>query len=118
MGTDYQHRVAYFRPLLERMLNEVLALRDASKQSREAVQLDQQSVGRLSRMDAIQVQQMALAADRSRQVQIARIRRALGQTEAGDYGFCLTCGEEIPDGRLRADPTAHLCVICASARAD
>jgi DnaK suppressor protein len=65
-------------------------------------------------MDALQAQQMALAADRQRQVQISRIRRALSQMEQGDFGYCVECGNEIPDGRLEADPSAHLCVNCAS----
>lgn len=72
-----KQRVGRFRPRLEQMLDELLALRDSSAQDLAAVQLDQQSVGRLSRMDAIQRQQMAFAADLRRQVQISRIRRAL-----------------------------------------
>lgn len=105
-----------FRPRLERMLDELLKLRDASAQNREAVQLDQQSVGRLSRMDAMQQQQMALTADRQRQVHVDRIRRALKQIDDGEFGHCLECGNEIPEGRLDADPAAHLCVACATAR--
>jgi DnaK suppressor protein len=108
-----QERIRRFRPQLESMLRELLALRDTSSKDREAVELDQQSVGRLSRMDALQAQQMALAADRQRQVQISRIRRALNQMEHGEYGYCVECGIEIPDGRLEADPAAHLCVGCA-----
>jgi DnaK suppressor protein len=106
-----------FRSRLEQMLDELLKLRDSSSQDRAAVQLDQQSVGRLSRMDAIQVQQMALAADRQRRVQISRIQRALKQIDDGEFGFCLECGNEIPEGRLQADPAAHLCIGCAAARA-
>lgn len=105
-----------FRPRLEQMLEELLALRETTAQDRAAVELDQQSVGRLSRMDAMQAQQMALAADRQRQAQIARIRRALKQMEEGDFGYCVECGTQIPDGRLEADPAAHLCVNCASAK--
>ena len=103
-----------FRARLEQMLDELLKLREASTQGREAVELDQQSVGRLSRMDAIQVQQMALAADRGRKLQISRIQRALKQIASGEYGYCFACGIEIPDGRLEADPAAHLCVQCAT----
>ncbi|MEX0751451.1 MAG: TraR/DksA C4-type zinc finger protein [Xanthobacteraceae bacterium] len=110
-----RQRIERYRPRLERLLEELLALRDASAQGRAAVPLDQQSVGRLSRMDAMQAQQMALAADRQRQAQISRIRRALSQMDHGEFGYCLECGNEIPDGRLNADPAAHLCVSCAKA---
>lgn len=115
MMTDKdKQRVEQFRPTLEQMLEELLSLRESSAQSREAVQLDQQSVGRLSRMDAMQAQQMALAADRQRKMQISRIRRALRQMDDGEFGYCVECGDEISNGRLGADPTAHLCVSCAS----
>jgi DnaK suppressor protein len=114
MTDEDKRRIKTFRPALEQMLEELLSLRESSAQSREAVQLDQQSVGRLSRMDAMQAQQMALAADRQRKMQISRIQRALRQMDEGEFGYCVECGDEIPEGRLWADPTAHLCVSCAS----
>ena len=113
---DNARIVARFRPRLERMLDELLALRETTESDRATVELDQQSVGRLSRMDAMQAQQMALAADRQRQAQIARIRRALKQMDGGAYGYCVECDTRIPDGRLEADPAAHLCVNCASTK--
>jgi len=30
----------------------------------------------------------------------------------GTYGKCVECGEQIPTGRLRADPAADLCLRC------
>ena len=114
MSDAQQRRVEKFRPRLEQMLADLLALRDSRSEDRAAVQLDQQSVGRLSRMDALQAQQMALAVDRQRQVQISRIRRALSQMDQGEFGYCAECGNEIPEGRLEADPSVHLCVGCAS----
>ena len=114
MTDAYTQRIERFRPRLERLLEELLALRDSTAQSRAAVSLDQQSVGRLSRMDALQAQQMALAADRQRETQISRIRRALSQMESGEFGYCAQCGNEIPERRLDADPAAHLCVSCAT----
>jgi DnaK suppressor protein len=116
MSDVQQRRNEKFRPRLEQMLDDLLALRNLRSEDRAAVQLDQQSVGRLSRMDAIQAQQMALAADRQRLVQISRIRRALSQMDQGEFGYCAECGNEIPDGRLEADPSTHLCVGCASRR--
>jgi DnaK suppressor protein len=49
--------------------------------------------------------------------EIDAIDRALGRIASGDYGRCATCGEVIPEGRLRALPTAELCVPCAEAAA-
>lgn len=117
LSSGQSDRNERFRPRLQKSLDELLELRRGSAQSRETVQLDQQSVGRLSRIDAMQAQQMALAADRKWQVQIERIQRALMQIHDGEFGYCLSCGQEIADGRLEADPTAYLCVPCANMRA-
>ena len=40
---------------------------------------------------------------------------ALGRIAAGTYGVCLRCGEAIGVDRLRARPTAELCIRCAVA---
>lgn len=89
-------------------------LREMSEDARAPVTLDQQSVGRLSRMDALQGQAMAEATERQRQADLVRIENALRRIETGDYGFCLECEEEIPEKRLDIDPAATLCVRCAS----
>ncbi len=107
-------RVGRFRPRLQDELQELLALREQTTESRDPVALDQQSVGRLSRMDALQGQQMALAAERRRQVRVTRIHEALRRMDAGEYGYCISCGEEIPERRLEADPAAYQCVTCAA----
>lgn len=78
------------------------------------VVLDQSSVGRLSRMDALQGQAMAQATERRKQVQLRRVEAALARIAAGDYGFCQTCDEPIAPRRLAVDPTATLCIGCAS----
>jgi DnaK suppressor protein len=64
-------------------------------------------------MDAMQVQAMAQAQERKRQHDLVRIEMALRRLEAGDYGYCVECGEEIPDRRLAIDPMAEKCVDCA-----
>ncbi|PHP67062.1 molecular chaperone DnaK [Zhengella mangrovi] len=81
--------------------------------ARQPVELDQQSVGRLSRMDAMQQQALAQAAERARQRDLTRIELAERRLREGDYGWCSECGEEIPDGRLAIDPMAEKCVACA-----
>ncbi|MEJ2379426.1 MAG: TraR/DksA family transcriptional regulator [Pseudolabrys sp.] len=92
---------AKFRPRLEAALAALIAEQDATAQERAPVALDQQSVGRLSRMDAMQQQQMALAAGRQREAQIARIRNALARMDDGEFGVCLECGNDIAEKRLR-----------------
>ncbi len=77
------------------------------------VVLDQSSVGRLSRMDAMQGQQMALQASRRREIHAAAIEGGLRRIELGNFGNCFCCEEEIPYPRLEADPTNTRCVNCA-----
>ena len=100
--------------LLEGKRIEISDLREMSKEARAIVSLDQQSVGRLSRMDALQGQAMANEAQRRRNLELLRIEKAFQRLEDGDFGYCIECGAEIPLKRLEIDPTATHCVKCAS----
>ena len=93
--------------------HELEGLSALSEDARNPVELDQQSVGRLSRMDAMQQQAMNNATEASRKRDLARVEAAERRIRDGDYGYCENCGEEIPDGRLAIDPMAELCVNCA-----
>lgn len=81
--------------------------------SRAPVTLDQQSVGRLSRMDALQAQAMAHAQEERRRIRVRLIDGALQRVESGDYGYCVECGEDISPRRLDVDPATARCVDCA-----
>ena len=82
-------------------------------ESRAPVTLQQDAVGRLSRMDAIQQQQMAEAKQRRREAEIGRIGAALSRLDEGEWGWCISCGEEIQAARLEHDPSLPTCVSCA-----
>ena len=90
------------------------SMSELSQEARAPVTLDQQSVGRLSRMDAMQQQAMAEAQERSRKRDLVRIEMAERRLAEGEYGWCTECGEIIPDKRLAIDPMAEKCVRCAS----
>ena len=85
-----------------------------SSEAREPVTLQQDSVGRLSRMDAMQQQAMAQAQERRRQQERVRIAAALERIEEGEWGYCVTCGEDIAEARLTNDPSIATCIKCAS----
>lgn len=106
---------------LKHTLNERLeALRqssDSTAGSRKPVELDQTSVGRLSRMDAMQMQAMAQASERLRLQEIGRITATLQRIEEGEFGECVACGETIAPNRLTLDPTIPTCIRCASGSA-
>lgn len=44
---------------------------------------------------------------------LREVEGALRSIEAGDYGLCTTCGEQISEARLRALPWTRVCVECA-----
>ena len=74
---------------------------------------DQQVQGRLSRMDALQGQAMAQATIQRRRVEIAQIDAALRRMEAGEFGYCVECGDDIAPKRLELNPAIARCVDCA-----
>ncbi len=102
----------YHRRLVA-MRTEVEALSVATAEARRPVELDQSAVGRLSRMDALQVQAMQLETERRRGVELQRIDAALKRIADGDFGYCLVCDESIQPKRLENDPTAPTCIDCA-----
>jgi len=93
--------------------DELRRLARISEDERKPVILDQTEVGRLSRMDAMQIQAMAIETDRRRKVELQRIEAALRRLDEGEYGFCVSCGKAIARKRLENDPTAPTCIACA-----
>ena len=45
---------------------------------------------------------------------IQKIDAALAKIDAGTFGTCISCGEDIRIKRLRARPVADLCIDCKS----
>jgi len=106
---------------LEAMRAKLLARREElltedrlSSEGRAPVTLDQDSVGRLSRIDAMQLQEMALAQARRRKTERGAIDTALQRIEKGEYGYCRKCGEDIATARLDANPSVTTCITCAN----
>ena len=106
--------LARFAALIEARRAELLALMESSENERSPVELDQSRVGRLSRMDAMQVQAMANAAESRRQRELQKLEAASRRIADESYGECLSCGEWIAEKRLLLDPAATLCIECAS----
>lgn len=110
--TDEELRVRY----LPRLREELDALQEASESTsehRRPVELDQQSTGRLSRMDALQNQAMAAGSEARRQARMNALKAAVERLRTGDFGWCDECGDFIGQKRLDLDPTFARCVGCA-----
>lgn len=84
-----------------------------AQQSSATVELDQQSVGRLSRMDAMQAQAMAQELARRRARQLVEIAAALSRIANEDFGYCQACDEPISPARLGVNPASRYCLNCA-----
>ena len=103
-----------FETLIHERLQELEQNSVSGRDAQSVVELDQQAIGRLSRMDALQNQAMAKAQQANRDVETRRLLAALERLERGEFGYCEDCGERIPDGRLTLDLAASKCVSCAS----
>lgn len=105
-----------YRKRIQEEMEELRALSDGSREGRAPVELDQQSVGRLSRMDAMQQQSMDLAREERRRTRLAILAAALRRLDEDEFGYCLSCEEDIPADRLAFDPALTLCFDCQTKR--
>ncbi len=103
-----------FKKLLIQQQKELITLKMTARESAKTVNLDQSSVGRLSRMDAMQSQAIAKESQRRREIQLTRIEAALERIADGEFGYCASCEEEINNRRLQVDPANPFCVNCAA----
>jgi len=106
--------IANYKARLLRDKTNIEEMDEVSAEARETVTLDQQSVGRLSRMDALQGQAMNNAIAVRRQKALIRIDAALARLGEDEYGYCISCGDEMDEKRLELDPAVSQCTICAS----
>ena len=107
-----QTQVDSFRDALISRRDEIEKLNQVGSEAAAIVTLDQSQVGRLSRMDALQAQQMAQETARRREIQLQKIDSALRRMAAGEYGYCLICGDDIDPARLDFDPACTRCTGC------
>ena len=105
-------RLAYFRKRLEELEREIREDMDSNPEDSGVVELDS-SLGRLSRMDALQNQQMALELKRRQENQLLRIENAFKRLAKGQYGLCGKCKKPIEEDRLEVFPDTVTCVRCA-----
>ncbi len=108
-----QPDLKYFEEKLLDLQEEIMGISDVISHASKPVKLDQNSVGRLSRMDAMQAQAMAQAGQERQQNQLSLISDALERIDDGEFGRCLGCDEFISIARLEIEPTVEDCIHCA-----
>jgi len=85
-----------------------------TRKSTQPIELDQSTMGRVSRIDAMQQREMYLASERKHEATLLYIDIALRKIGTSDFGFCSHCGEEILLKRLELNPIVSLCMECAN----
>ena len=105
-------RQAYFRGKLLGLQANIEDDLNANKSASDVVELNT-AIGRLSRMAAMQGQQMALELRRRQGQQLQRINNALKRMDQGRYGLCGKCKNPIAEERLELAPDVVMCVKCA-----
>jgi len=83
-----------------------------AKTATDVVVLDQSSVGRVSRMDAMQQQSMAVSTRARAEASLRKVLKALNRMEMEDYGYCQECDNPIQFKRLQVQPQASHCLNC------
>ena len=108
---DSQNLMVY-RNQLQKSLCAIEEYLDKTEESAEAVSPDK-SLGRLSRMEAMQDQQLMLEARRRKKMQKVAVLSALQRIENNQFGDCIFCGKPINPERLEAAPESSTCVSCS-----
>jgi DnaK suppressor protein len=95
--SDLQARQQDLQSRIERITDDVRSPLEADSEEQVVVRENQEVIDDLGNI--------------ARQ-ELRRVGRALTRIEAGEYGFCVDCGCEIPEARLAANPFAERCVAC------
>ena len=98
--------------LLQESLAEVEGYLKSSEDAAAAVAPDK-GLGRLSRMEAMQDQQLVMEMRRRKKRQLAEIKSAISKLDMGNYGICIFCGGEISGERLEVTPEVQTCIRCS-----
>lgn len=107
-----QAKIEGYRQTLEQLRGELEASLQAAGEDTQAVSPDR-AIGRLTRQDAMQAQQMALEIRRRNEGRLSQVKCALERIEEGEYGACVRCAEEISAARLGVRPETPMCIGCA-----
>ena len=105
-------QIEQVRQKLLSLRSELHKLEESSKKGTKPLDPDQAALSQLSRRGAMQEQLMAEEPARRRQRQLGKIEGAFRRIEAGEYGNCFICSEEIDVHRLSEDPTTTRCTKC------
>ena len=103
------------RALQEKLENEIKSTQEKIVEYSELCKpiAPENSIGRISRMDAINNKSVVEAALRVAIDKMQQLKVMEKKTKSADFGICNKCKQAIPFGRLMIRPHSKFCVICA-----
>ncbi|HSL83211.1 MAG TPA: TraR/DksA C4-type zinc finger protein [Thermoanaerobaculia bacterium] len=112
MGALTDPQIESFRQRLLAAKAAAEALLARTAEDSRPIEASGSAIGRLTRMDAIQVQAMGQMSRAQLEVRLRQIDAALDSIAAGTYGLCRQCKGPIARQRLEALPEAPFCLDC------
>ncbi len=109
-----EEQTAELTTRLSTLRDELTASLERTRESTRPVSLDE-PIGRLTRMDAMQQQNMSAALRRQTDLRLQQVAQALGLARRGEYGLCRRCEGSIGYPRLSARPESPFCLACQDA---
>ncbi len=101
-----------FNKIIDSKIEELTEKINTDDPERDPVSPDV-SIGRLSRMDSMQMQQMSLNTLRRQKAELKQLEDAKKRIVIGTFGKCAVCRKDISEERLEFKPDAELCINCA-----
>jgi len=115
--TSYsKEQLETFKKLLKDCAYQIDETLKNEQEASNIVTLDQSRIGRLSRMDAMQQQEMAKAELQQTKKRLKLVKLALSKFKNDEYGWCEDCDEMIANERLMIKPESQYCINCQSKR--
>lgn len=103
---DYQHLRAQLQQQLEQLQHRLGKISRDLRQTPDP-DSEERAIGREN-------DEVLEGLDDSSRKEVELLQAALARIDAGTYGRCITCGEEIALQRLEALPYATTCIKCAA----
>ena len=104
---------AFTQEMKELLLKEKQEIINKLKEDEDEIRLglnsDGDDVDIANEADSLKTREIFNQMDSKR---LKAIDNALKRINDNRYGYCLQCGKKIPEGRLRAMPSAVLCITC------
>lgn len=100
---------AKLEKLIEQYIDDVRGMEEMTQPVKP-----ENSLGRISRMDAINTKGLLESSLRNKRNKLNKLRLALQQIDEPSFGICDNCHKPIQEGRLMFLPESTKCIRCAA----